>query len=82
MKTCEAAIQLKEKGEVIISETTLQYLGSVHLRNGVIDPHFEVTFQIQLNKRLRHFVLVITIYYYLASKKLSNNNGINLQVKF
>ncbi|CAK9316998.1 unnamed protein product [Citrullus colocynthis] len=40
--TCEAAIQLKEKGEVIVSETTLQYLGSVHLRNGVIDPHFEV----------------------------------------
>ncbi|KAG6601197.1 Non-symbiotic hemoglobin 2, partial [Cucurbita argyrosperma subsp. sororia] len=40
--TCEAAIQLREKGEVVVSETTLQYLGSVHLRNGVIDPHFEV----------------------------------------
>ena len=46
LQTCEAAIQLREKGEVVVSETTLQYLGSVHLRNGVIDPHFEVTFQI------------------------------------
>ncbi|KAH7853553.1 hypothetical protein Vadar_003905 [Vaccinium darrowii] len=40
--TCESAIQLREKGEVVVSETTLKYLGSVHLQKGVIDPHFEV----------------------------------------
>ncbi|XWS66253.1 hypothetical protein CRYUN_Cryun05aG0183700 [Craigia yunnanensis] len=40
--TCESAIQLKEKGEVAVADTTLKYLGSVHLKNGVIDPHFEV----------------------------------------
>ncbi|KAK9153839.1 hypothetical protein Sjap_001319 [Stephania japonica] len=40
--TCEAAIQLREKGEVVISENTLKNLGSVHLKKGVIDPHFEV----------------------------------------
>nr|AZL41265.1 class II non-symbiotic haemoglobin [Datisca glomerata] len=41
-KTCESAIQLKEKGEVVVEDTTLKYLGSVHLKKGVIDPHFEV----------------------------------------
>ncbi|RWR91963.1 Non-symbiotic hemoglobin [Cinnamomum micranthum f. kanehirae] len=40
--TCEAAIQLREKGEVVVAETTLKYLGSVHLKKGVVDPHFEV----------------------------------------
>ncbi|OMO62826.1 Globin [Corchorus olitorius] len=40
--TCESAIQLREKGEVVVADTTLKYLGSVHLKNGVIDPHFEV----------------------------------------
>ncbi|XVF23467.1 hypothetical protein REPUB_Repub13aG0041400 [Reevesia pubescens] len=40
--TCESAIQLREKGEVVVGDTTLKYLGSVHLKNGVIDPHFEV----------------------------------------
>ncbi|XP_052204015.1 non-symbiotic hemoglobin 2-like [Diospyros lotus] len=40
--TCEAAIQLREKGEVVVADTTLKYLGSVHLHKGVIDPHFEV----------------------------------------
>ncbi|XP_057470706.1 non-symbiotic hemoglobin 2 [Actinidia eriantha] len=40
--TCEAAIQLREKGEVVVEDTTLAYLGSVHLKKGVIDPHFEV----------------------------------------
>lgn len=42
-QTCEAAVQLREKGEVVVSDTTLKYLGSVHLKKGVIDPHFEVT---------------------------------------
>uniref|UniRef100_A0A1J3DNA4 Non-symbiotic hemoglobin 2 n=1 Tax=Noccaea caerulescens TaxID=107243 RepID=A0A1J3DNA4_NOCCA len=40
--TCETAIQLREKGKVVVADTTLQYLGSVHLKNGVLDPHFEV----------------------------------------
>ncbi|XAR52305.1 hypothetical protein NMG60_11020292 [Bertholletia excelsa] len=40
--TCESAIQLREKGEVVVADTTLQHLGSVHLQKGVINPHFEV----------------------------------------
>ncbi|KAL8518122.1 hypothetical protein ACS0TY_009413 [Phlomoides rotata] len=39
---CESAIQLREKGEVVVSDTTLKWLASVHLQNGVIAPHFEV----------------------------------------
>ncbi|KAF3606678.1 hypothetical protein DY000_02050976 [Brassica cretica] len=42
--TCETAIQLREKGKVAVPDTTLQYLGSVHLKSGVLDPHFEVSF--------------------------------------
>ncbi|XP_041022101.1 non-symbiotic hemoglobin 2 [Juglans microcarpa x Juglans regia] len=37
-----SAIQLREKGEVVVSDTTLKYLGSVHIEKGVIDPHFQV----------------------------------------
>ncbi|XVE75470.1 hypothetical protein DITRI_Ditri12bG0096200 [Diplodiscus trichospermus] len=40
--TCESAVQLKKKGKVVVADTTLKYLGSVHLQKGVIDPHFEV----------------------------------------
>ncbi|KAM6584331.1 hypothetical protein CsatB_011333 [Cannabis sativa] len=40
--TCEAAIQLREKGEVVVPDSSLKHLGSVHLKNGVIPPHFEV----------------------------------------
>ncbi|KAF2318441.1 hypothetical protein GH714_007666 [Hevea brasiliensis] len=40
--TCESAIQLREKGEVVVGETTLKHLGSVHLKNGVLEPHFQV----------------------------------------
>ncbi|CAI0410814.1 unnamed protein product [Linum tenue] len=40
--TCESAVQLREKGEVVVKETSLKYLGSVHLKNGVVDPHFQV----------------------------------------
>ncbi|KAL4342521.1 hypothetical protein GQ457_08G011270 [Hibiscus cannabinus] len=40
--TCESAIQLREKGQVVVGETTLKYLGDVHVKSGVIDPHFEV----------------------------------------
>ncbi|KAK9724095.1 hypothetical protein RND81_05G047700 [Saponaria officinalis] len=40
--TCEAAIQLRESGTVVVGETTLKYLGAVHVKSGVADPHFEV----------------------------------------
>ncbi|KAK1421212.1 hypothetical protein QVD17_23385 [Tagetes erecta] len=40
--TCESAIQLREKGEFVVSDTTLKYLGSVHLQKGIAAPHFEV----------------------------------------
>ncbi|KAK6144807.1 hypothetical protein DH2020_021627 [Rehmannia glutinosa] len=40
--TCESAIQLHEKGEVVVADTTLKWLGSVHLQNGVIDPILRV----------------------------------------
>ncbi|KAK9158724.1 hypothetical protein Scep_005298 [Stephania cephalantha] len=40
--TCESAIQLREKGEIVLPESTLKHLGSVHLSKGVIDAHFEV----------------------------------------
>ncbi|XP_061350586.1 leghemoglobin-like [Gastrolobium bilobum] len=40
--TCESAIQLRAKGEVVVSDTILKYLGSVHVQKGVLDPHFEV----------------------------------------
>ncbi|KAK1314076.1 Non-symbiotic hemoglobin 2 [Acorus calamus] len=40
--TCESAVQLREMGKVVVAETTLRYLGSVHLKKGVLDPHFEV----------------------------------------
>ncbi|KAL7615254.1 non-symbiotic hemoglobin 2 [Lactuca sativa] len=39
---CESAIQLREKGEVVVSGSSLKYLGSVHLQKGIVDPHFEV----------------------------------------
>ncbi|KAL5981815.1 Non-symbiotic hemoglobin 2 [Asimina triloba] len=42
LNTCEAAVQLREKGEVVVPENTLQYLGTVHLQKGVADAHFEV----------------------------------------
>ncbi|XP_058083581.1 non-symbiotic hemoglobin 2 [Magnolia sinica] len=40
--TCESAVQLREKGEVLVAENTLKNLGSVHVKKGVIDAHFEV----------------------------------------
>nr|XP_043633865.1 non-symbiotic hemoglobin 2-like [Erigeron canadensis] len=39
---CEAAIQLREKGEVVIYGSTLKALGSVHVQKGITDPHFEI----------------------------------------
>ncbi|XP_071707314.1 anaerobic nitrite reductase HB2-like [Rutidosis leptorrhynchoides] len=40
--TCEAAIQLREKGKVVVSGSTLKYLGSVHFQKGIADRHFVV----------------------------------------
>ncbi|KAA3466503.1 non-symbiotic hemoglobin class 2 [Gossypium australe] len=42
VKICESAIQLREKGEVVVPGTTLKYLGTVHVKSGVKYPHFEV----------------------------------------
>ncbi|KAL0384135.1 UNVERIFIED_CONTAM: Non-symbiotic hemoglobin 1 [Sesamum radiatum] len=41
--TCEAAVQLRKSGEVVIRESSLKKLGGVHLKYGVVDEHFEVT---------------------------------------
>ncbi|KAI3903630.1 hypothetical protein MKW98_032284 [Papaver atlanticum] len=40
--TCESAVQLREKGEVVVAGSTLSYLGAFHVKKGVIDPQFEV----------------------------------------
>lgn len=40
--TYESATQLREKGEVVIEDTTLKHLGFVHVKKGVLEPHFEV----------------------------------------
>ncbi|PWA78967.1 nonsymbiotic hemoglobin [Artemisia annua] len=39
---CEAAIQLREKGEVVITGSTLKYMGTVHVQKGIVDSQFEV----------------------------------------
>ncbi|CAL0303181.1 unnamed protein product [Lupinus luteus] len=39
--TYEAAIQLGEKG-VVVTDTRVKNLGSIHVIKGIIDPHFEV----------------------------------------
>nr|XP_023875833.1 non-symbiotic hemoglobin 2-like [Quercus suber] len=36
------AIQLLEKGQLVLREVPLMHLGSVHLKKGVVDSHFEV----------------------------------------
>ncbi|XP_047943963.1 non-symbiotic hemoglobin 1 [Salvia hispanica] len=41
--TCEAALQLRKAGKVVIRESTLTKLGTVHSKYGVVDEHFEVT---------------------------------------
>ncbi|KAI3997178.1 hypothetical protein MKX01_009022 [Papaver californicum] len=40
--TCESAVQLREKGEVVVAGSTLSHLGAFHVKKGVIDPQFEV----------------------------------------
>ncbi|CAH9137564.1 unnamed protein product [Cuscuta epithymum] len=39
--TCESAVQLREKGVVVVGGTTLKHLGAVHLEKGLTAPHFE-----------------------------------------
>ncbi|PIN12370.1 hypothetical protein CDL12_15023 [Handroanthus impetiginosus] len=41
--TCEAAVQLRKAGRVVIRDSSLKKLGSVHFKYGVVDEHFEVT---------------------------------------
>ncbi|CAL0329212.1 unnamed protein product [Lupinus luteus] len=41
--TCESAVQLRKAGKVTLRESTLKKLGASHLKNGVVDEHFEVT---------------------------------------
>ncbi|KAG8503202.1 hypothetical protein CXB51_001196 [Gossypium anomalum] len=48
--TCKSAIQLREKGEVVVADTTLKYLGTTHVKSGVKYPHFEVHFCFNLKK--------------------------------
>jgi hypothetical protein len=42
MQTCEAAVQLRKLGRVIIKETTVKHLGATHARVGITSEHFEV----------------------------------------
>ncbi|KAK4791870.1 hypothetical protein SAY86_022305 [Trapa natans] len=41
--TCESAAQLRKAGRVTVRESSLKKLGTVHLKYGVADEHFEVT---------------------------------------
>ncbi|KAL2512205.1 Non-symbiotic hemoglobin 1 [Abeliophyllum distichum] len=41
--TCEAAVQLRKAGKVVVKDSNLKDLGSTHFKYGVADEHFEVT---------------------------------------
>ncbi|CAA2988574.1 non-symbiotic hemoglobin 1 [Olea europaea subsp. europaea] len=41
--TCEAAVQLRKAGKVVIRDSSLKKIGGVHFKYGVVDEHFEVT---------------------------------------
>ncbi|KAL3814170.1 hypothetical protein ACJIZ3_015438 [Penstemon smallii] len=41
--TCEAAVQLRKAGKVVIRDSSLKKIGAVHFKYGVVDEHFEVT---------------------------------------
>ncbi|KAL8555950.1 hypothetical protein ACS0TY_003680 [Phlomoides rotata] len=41
--TCEAAVQLRKAGKVVIRDSSLKKMGAVHSKYGVVDEHFEVT---------------------------------------
>lgn len=42
-QTCESVVQLRECGAVVIVGSTMKRLGSVHLKIGVTDSHFDVS---------------------------------------
>nr|Q42665.3 RecName: Full=Hemoglobin A [Casuarina glauca]CAA54774.1 haemoglobin [Casuarina glauca] len=39
---CESATELRQKGQAVWDNNTLKRLGSIHLKNKITDPHFEV----------------------------------------
>ncbi|KAL3538932.1 hypothetical protein ACH5RR_002298 [Cinchona calisaya] len=41
--TCEAAVQLRKAGKVVVRESSLKKMGATHFKYGVVDEHFEVT---------------------------------------
>lgn len=43
LMTCEAAVQLRKAGKVVVRESSLKKLGATHFKHGVVDEHFEVT---------------------------------------
>lgn len=40
--TCEAAVQLRKAGKIVIRDSSLKKMGAVHDKYGVVDEHFEV----------------------------------------
>ncbi|KAL2537558.1 Non-symbiotic hemoglobin 1 [Forsythia ovata] len=42
-ETCEAAVQLRKAGKVVVKDSNLKDLGSTHFKYGVANEHFEVT---------------------------------------
>jgi hypothetical protein len=42
VQTCEAAVQLRKLGRVIVKETTIKHLGATHAKAGITSEHFEV----------------------------------------
>lgn len=41
-QTCEAAVQLRKAGKVVVRDSTLKKIGATHFKYGVADEHFEV----------------------------------------
>ncbi|KAL8159908.1 hypothetical protein V2J09_001445 [Rumex salicifolius] len=41
LQSCEAACKLREVGKIDTSDPTLQRLGFIHVKSGVLDGHFE-----------------------------------------
>lgn len=42
IQTCEAAVQLRKAGQIVIRDSSLKKMGAVHYKYGVVDEHFEV----------------------------------------
>ncbi|XP_047313706.1 non-symbiotic hemoglobin [Impatiens glandulifera] len=41
--TCESAVQLRKAGKVVVRESSLKKMGSIHHKYGVVSEHFDVT---------------------------------------